>query len=79
MLVKPAPGRTVRDPRSMALLPEEGRTVPDNDPFWLRRVRDGDVTKEAAPAAPGAPPPSAKPAPLPAPGPAQHERPHKEA
>ena len=46
MLVKPVPGRTVRDPHSMALLPEEGREVSDHDPFWLRRLRDGDVTKE---------------------------------
>ena len=46
MLVKPAPGRTVRDPHSMAILPAEGREVNDSDPFWLRRVRDGDVTVE---------------------------------
>jgi len=43
MKVKPVEGRVVRDPRSMALLPEEGREVPDHDPFWLRRLRDGDV------------------------------------
>ena len=49
MLVKPVPGRTVRDPHSMALLPPEGREVPDGDAFWLRRLRDGDVTKEQAP------------------------------
>ena len=46
MWVKPAPGRTVRDPNSMALLPAEGREVNDADPFWIRRVRDGDVTVE---------------------------------
>lgn len=46
MWVKPVPGRSVRDPRSMALLPEKGREVPDSDPFWLRRLRDGDVTTE---------------------------------
>jgi hypothetical protein len=50
MWVKPAPGRTVRDPRSMAKLPDEGREVPDGDLFWVRRVRDGDVTVEAPPA-----------------------------
>lgn len=55
MLVKPVPGRTVRDPHSMALLPEEGREVPDADPFWLRRVRDGDVTIEQQPAPRAAP------------------------
>jgi hypothetical protein len=54
MLVKPVAGRTVRDPHSMALLPEEGREVPDADPFWLRRLRDGDVTTEHTRAAPRA-------------------------
>ena len=48
MKVKPAEGRAVRDPRSMALLSEEGREVPDDDTFWQRRVRDGDVTVEGA-------------------------------
>jgi len=48
MKVKPAEGRAVRDPRSMALLSEEGREVPDGDTFWQRRVRDGDVTVEGA-------------------------------
>jgi uncharacterized membrane protein len=43
MKVKPAEGRTVRDPESMELLPPEGGIVRDNDPFWTRRVRDGDV------------------------------------
>ena len=54
MRVKPAEGRMVRDPRSMALLPEEGRDVPRNS-FWLRRVRDKDVVVEddKAPAAHG--------------------------
>ena len=44
MKVIPVEGRNVRDPRSMQLLPAEGRDVRDGDPFWLRRVRDGDVT-----------------------------------
>ncbi len=44
MKVIPAPGRAVRDPKSMMLLPAEGREVPDNDTFWTRRLRDGDVT-----------------------------------
>jgi hypothetical protein len=43
--VKPAKGRAVRDPATLALLPEEGRNVPDNDPFWRRRLRDGDVVR----------------------------------
>ena len=46
MRVKPAPGRAVRDPRTMTLLTDEGREVPDRDPFWVRRVRDGDVVVE---------------------------------
>lgn len=37
----------VRDPRDGRTLPEEGRDVPLS-PFWLRRLRDGDV--EAVPA-----------------------------
>ena len=53
MHVKPAPGRAVRDPRSLMLLPEEGREVPDNDAFWARRVRDGDVIVAEAPTAKG--------------------------
>jgi hypothetical protein len=49
MKVYPAPGRLVRDPKSMMLLPAEGREVRDDDPFWVRRVRDGDVTMEQPP------------------------------
>jgi len=36
----------------MQLLPEEGREVPDGDPFWVRRVRDGDVTVDSGEPAP---------------------------
>jgi hypothetical protein len=46
MMVYPAPGRRVRDPHTKALLPETGRDVPDHDFYWLRRLRDGDVTAE---------------------------------
>jgi hypothetical protein len=46
MKVKPVPGRSVRDPKTMILLPPEGREVKDGDPFWMRRIRDGDVTVE---------------------------------
>lgn len=52
MKVKPAPGMTVRDPHPpYAILPPEGREVPDHDVFWNRRVRDGDVVvdKSATP------------------------------
>jgi hypothetical protein len=51
MIVKPAPGRMVRDPRTLQLLPDEGREVPDH-PFWRRRIRDGDVIAEGLPAEP---------------------------
>lgn len=58
MKVIPVAGRAVRDPRNMQLLPEVGREVSDSDPFWARRVRDGDVTVEAPdpPARRAAPP-----------------------
>lgn len=49
MKIKPVEGRVVRDPRTMQILPEEGRDVPDTS-FWHRRIRDGDVTVEDAPA-----------------------------
>jgi hypothetical protein len=52
MWVKPAPGRTVRDPHSKAKLPDEGREVNDGDLFWVRRVRDGDVIVEERGASP---------------------------
>lgn len=43
MKVKPAPGRAVRDPSTMQLLDDNGGIVPDDDPFWTRRVLDEDV------------------------------------
>jgi Protein of unknown function (DUF2635) len=43
MKVKPAPGRAVRDPNTHGLLPEDGREVNENDLYWARRLRDGDV------------------------------------
>jgi hypothetical protein len=48
MKVVPAPGRAVRDPHTMILLPPEGREVKDSDVFWRRRVRDGDVIVEVS-------------------------------
>jgi len=62
MKVYPVPGRLVRDPRSMQPVPEAGRDVPDDDPYWVRRVRDGDLT-DTAPAAEPAPAAKAAPAP----------------
>lgn len=48
MFVKPAEGLKVRDPDLRDLLPDDGRDVPVSD-YWLRRLRDGDVTEGAAP------------------------------
>ena len=42
MFVKPAEGIQVRDPISYALLPAEGREVPESS-YWTRRLADGDV------------------------------------
>jgi hypothetical protein len=58
MKVKPAEGRMVRDPRSMQLVPPEGREVSDRDPFWRRRLRDGDVVLVDAPPATQKPAPA---------------------
>ncbi|MEW6612704.1 MAG: DUF2635 domain-containing protein [Pseudomonadota bacterium] len=44
MKIQPVPGRLVRDPatgREVTAVTE----VPDNDPFWLRRLADGDVAR----------------------------------
>lgn len=50
MFVKPGPNsegpngqHVVRVPRTRETFPAEGREVPDNDTFWLRRLRAGDV------------------------------------
>lgn len=40
--IKPAPGRTVRDPQTMKLLAVDGEAKARNS-FWLRRLKDGDV------------------------------------
>jgi hypothetical protein len=40
--VKPAPGRIVPDPEYGDDLPAEGRDVPKT-PYWVRRLKDGDV------------------------------------
>ena len=47
MRIYPVPGRTKRDPRSYKAVSAEGREVSDGDIFWLRALRDGDVTTEA--------------------------------
>jgi hypothetical protein len=60
ILIQPAePGRRVRDPITRAVLPDAGAEKP-RSPYWLRRLRDGDVI-EIAPAAPPAGPPAPAP------------------
>lgn len=53
----PADGKSVRDPDTRTALPAAGAVKPQTQ-YWLRRVRDGDVTVGTAPASA----PSAKPA-----------------
>lgn len=43
MVVKPAPGRTVRYPNSDRFLPAGGAKVAERDPFWHKRIIQGDV------------------------------------
>jgi hypothetical protein len=43
MYVYPKAGVRTRDPVKKDLLPESGREVPNGDPYWLRRIADGDV------------------------------------
>jgi Protein of unknown function (DUF2635) len=40
---------SVRDPVTLELLPKEGAFVDENDPFWQRRILDGDVVESAPP------------------------------
>lgn len=42
MYLKPAPGLRIVDPVLRDFLPESGREVAP-DPYWHRRLRDGDV------------------------------------
>jgi Protein of unknown function (DUF2635) len=62
MKVYPVAGKTVRDMRTRPpmTVPPEGLNVPDLDPFWLRRVKAGDVTRTAPVAEPVAPAPHAE-------------------
>jgi hypothetical protein len=47
MMVYPVPGRAVRDPVTKHVLSAAGLEVSPNDFFWVRRLRDGDVTTTA--------------------------------
>jgi uncharacterized protein DUF2635 len=48
MLVKPAPGIRLKDPRSMRVIPPEGIEVPDNDIWFTQRIAQGDLVNESA-------------------------------
>ena len=54
MTVYPAAGRVVPDPEAGGTLAAEGRDVP-RDTYWLRRLRDCDVTTDAPKKAKAAP------------------------
>lgn len=49
MYVIPRAGLQIVDPDRGDRIPAEGRNVPDANPYWTRRLRDGDVTKGTAP------------------------------
>ncbi|MBO9647361.1 MAG: DUF2635 domain-containing protein [Variovorax sp.] len=53
MYLKAAPGRVIRDPVFLDLLPPEGRDVPDS-PYWQKRREDGDVVFATPPEEPAA-------------------------
>lgn len=50
MRVFPVPGRRIRDPKTMRLIPDAGIEVADTDPFWFRMLKAGDVATQPAPA-----------------------------
>jgi hypothetical protein len=51
MRVRPAPGRTLRDPETRQLVTDDGIEVRDADPYWRRRLRDGDAVRVEPPTA----------------------------
>lgn len=61
MKIYPVKGRLVRDPRTRLEVPATGMTVSSFDPFWVRRVRDGDVTTKPPEADPAETAPAATP------------------
>lgn len=52
MRVYPVPGRRIRDPKTMRLIPDAGIEVADTDPFWFRMLKAGDVSTVQAAAQP---------------------------
>lgn len=49
MFVKLVPGHAVRDPATMRLLVEDKVHYVEDNQFWHRRLRDGDVVVIHAP------------------------------
>jgi hypothetical protein len=49
--ITPKPGLVIRDPehQDRRILPEEGILVSRLNPFWLRRLNDGDIDVLAIP------------------------------
>ena len=45
MLVKPAPGRAIRDPGTMQLVPDTGQEIDPTNLFWARVLGDKDVVE----------------------------------
>jgi hypothetical protein len=50
MFVKPAAGMKIRDPDMKDFLPDEGRDVPDDHLYWVKRLSDKDVELAERPA-----------------------------
>lgn len=66
MWVKAAPGLKVRDPRTRALIPDEGTEVDDGDLNFAKLLEWGDVVQADPPAPAVAPAPEAAPPSAPA-------------
>ena len=43
--IRPAKGLRIADPKSGEYLPEKGAVMPRSG-FWLRRLKEGDVTED---------------------------------
>jgi hypothetical protein len=44
--IYPKPGLIVRDPQTRQPLPAEGIEVSEDNTYWLRREREGDISRE---------------------------------
>jgi hypothetical protein len=62
MLIKPAPGKSVRDPVTRLVIPEDGLEIvgAEHDLYWVRRLADGDVVEAKPTTATKAPAAKAK-------------------